>query len=200
MTSAPKSASCEDDRVAGDEPRHVDHPDAVERTRGIGLERFLRHAHGPVGSSGRRAAPSPPPQRKKTRRRRRSMTPRERLRPGGATSRIDGRRRSGLANEAARGAPAGRARLVEVEAALQRAGLRAASSPAARPRPRRAPRRPGRRSRRPSAAACRGVRSAGRMNTRGSGWSRRRRRPRRSRHAALDIGAQPLGKRSSSAR
>ena len=33
------------DRVAGDEPRHVDDPDAVERAGGIGLERFSRHGH-----------------------------------------------------------------------------------------------------------------------------------------------------------
>ena len=33
------------DRIAGHETRHVDDPDAVERTGGIGFKGFFRHAH-----------------------------------------------------------------------------------------------------------------------------------------------------------
>src|SRR5205823_2283268 len=33
------------DRVAGNQPRQVDDPDAVERTGDVGFERFFRQAH-----------------------------------------------------------------------------------------------------------------------------------------------------------
>ena len=44
-------------RVAGDEPRQIDDPDAVERTVGGGIERFFVQAHRRRSSRGGKAAP-----------------------------------------------------------------------------------------------------------------------------------------------
>jgi hypothetical protein len=47
------------DRVAGDETRHVDDANAVERAGGIGLETLLRHGHFAVSSAAAVDAANP---------------------------------------------------------------------------------------------------------------------------------------------